>query len=194
MGIRLEPENFDMMYRGLSKTPKIVNDIVEASEKDKMALNRLIFTTYSGDLLSNLPTCECGQLEGGYNTGVVCSACGTEVQLHVEREIEPIAWIRAPQGVAGLINPIIWMMLRKRFTRSGFEVIRWLCDTDYSPKVNIPPAMKEVEALGLERGLNKFVTNFDDYMAKLMNLRSFRVRTARCWWSKSPISGSLLIP
>lgn len=178
MGIRLEPENFDQMYRSLTKEPKIVNDIVEASEKDKSALNRLIYTTYSGDLLSNLPTCECGHLEGGYNTGVACPKCGSEVQLHVEREIEPIAWIRAPHGVAALINPIIWMMLRKRFTRSGFEVIRWLCDTDYSPKINIPPAMKEVEALGLERGLNNFVTHFDEYMTKLMGLRSFRVRSA----------------
>lgn len=183
MGIRLEPENFDVMFRSLSKEPRIVNDIVEASEKDKAALNRLIYTTYSGDLLSNLPSCDCGHLVGGYNTGVSCPECGTEVQLHVEREIEPIAWIRTPNGVGddegrGLINPIVWMMLRKRFTRSGFEVIRWLCDTDYSPKVNIPPAMKEVEALGLERGLSNFIRNFDDYMAKLLSLRSFRVRSA----------------
>lgn len=179
-GLSIEPIDFDTMFRGLSKEPKIINDVVEASERDKDNLNKLIYTQYSGDLLSNLPSCEFGCTTGGSKTGTTCPECGTVVALQVERTIEPLVWIRAPQGVAGLINPIIWMQLKERFSKGGtkanFEVIRWLCDTDYAPRVQKPPVMKEVEALNIPRGLNNFINNFDEIMAKLFSIRAFRVK------------------
>lgn len=176
----LRPVSFDELFRGLSKEPKIINDIVEISEQDKENLNKLIYTQYSGDVLTNLPSCEFGCTTGGPRTGTTCSQCGTTVELHVERNIEPLVWIRAPQGVAGLINPIIWMQLKERFSRGDaknpFEIIRWLCDTDYSPKIARPAVMEQVEALDLPRGLNNFIQNFDEIMAKLFSIRAFRVK------------------
>lgn len=167
--------NFDDLFRSLrTKEPKIVNDIIDASEKDKDSLNRLIYTTYSGDLLNSLPSCDCGETVGGYNKGQICPKCDTPVQLHIERVIEPIAWIRAPEGVRALINPIVWMMFKKRFTKGGFEVIRWFCDSNYQTKNNTPLFMKEVESWGFPRGLNDFIDNFDAIMAKLLAMRIFR--------------------
>lgn len=189
MGLRIEPEDYMAVFRGLSREPKFVNDIVEASEKDKDDLNRLIYTTYSGDLLSNVPSCQCGRTTGGGRKNTICEHCGTMVELHTERKIEPIAWIRAPKGVEALINPIIWMQLNRRFshgtTKQKFEIIRWLCDTDYVPRVQKPKVMEEVEALNLPRGLNNFVRNFDEIMAKLFSIRAFQV--------KSPIGDPLQV-
>ena len=176
IGLRLDLVNNDVLFRSLSKEPKIINDIVEASKKDKDNLNRLIYTTYSGDVLSNVPSCECGTTTGGYNYGVICPACGTEVDLAIEKDIEPIAWLRAPEGVAALINPIVWLMLQKRFRKKGFEIMRWLTDMDYSPRVVPPEVQHEIFPLDLPRGYNNFVNNFDAIMAQLFTVKSLRVR------------------
>lgn len=175
MGVRLSLINFnELFYQHSTREPKIINEIAESSEKDRQEFNRLIYTTYSGDLLSNLPSCECGEIVGGYNVGVVCGSCGTEVRSHVERDLEPIVWIRRPKGVDGLINPIVWMMLKKRFTRSGYEIIRWICDTNYAPPVRKPQVVYRLEELNCPRGLNNFVNKFDEIMALLMDLKEYR--------------------
>ncbi|BDD79900.1 hypothetical protein [Burkholderia phage FLC9] len=175
MGVRLSLINFnELFYQHQTRDPKIINDIAESSEQDRKEFNRLIYTTYSGDLLSNLPSCECGEIVGGYNVGVVCGVCGTEVRSHVERDLEPIVWIRRPKGVAALINPIVWMMLKKRFTRSGYEIIRWICDTNYAPPVRKPQVVYRLEEMNCPRGLNNFVEKFDQIMAMLMDLKEYR--------------------
>jgi hypothetical protein len=175
VGVRLSLINFnELFYQHSTRDPKIINDIAESSEQDRKEFNRLIYTTYSGDLLSNLPSCECGEIVGGYNVGVECGVCGTEVRSHVERDLEPIVWIRAPKGVTALINPIVWMMLKKRFTRSGYEIIRWICDTNYAPPVRKPQVVYRLEEMGCPRGLNNFVEKFDQILAMLMDLKEYR--------------------
>jgi hypothetical protein len=175
VGVRLSLINFnELFYTHATREPKIINDIAESSEQDRKEFNRLIYTTYSGDLLSNLPSCECGEIVGGYNVGVKCLACGTEVCSHVERDLEPIVWIRKPHGVNALINPIVWMMLKKRFTRSGYEIIRWICDTNYAPPVRKPQVVYRLEELKIPRGLNNFIEHFDTIMATLMDLKEYR--------------------
>lgn len=175
MGVRLSLINFnELFYQHSTREPKIINDIAESSEQDRKEFNRLIYTTYSGDLLSNLPSCECGEIVGGYNVGVVCGTCHTEVRSHVERDLEPIVWIRAPQGVKALINPIVWMMLKKKFTRSGYEIIRWICDTNYAPPVRKPQVVYRLEEMKIPRGLNNFVENFDQILATLCDLKEYR--------------------
>lgn len=175
IGVRLSLINyFELFYQHSTREPKIINDIAESSEQDRLEFNRLIYTTYSGDLLSNLPTCECGAVVGGYNIDVECKICRTKVCSHVERDLEPIVWIRAPKGVKALINPIVWMMLKKKFTRSGFEIIRWICDTNYAPPVRKPQAVQRLEEMKLPRGLNNFVENFDSIMATLCDLKEYK--------------------
>lgn len=177
MGVSLAAVNFDeMFFKHAKSVPIVINDIAEASEEDKAAFNRMIYTKYSSDLMSTLPSCECGETVGEYNLGVSCSVCHTPVQSPLEQDLESLVWMRAPQGVAKLINPIIWTMLKEKFTRSGFEIIRWICDTTYKPQVKTPAIMEEVQALGIPRGYNNFVENFDTIMDTLFNMKSFRVR------------------
>lgn len=180
MGVRLQPVNYDEVFHKLTRAPKIVNDIVESSEKDKAMVNKLIYTTYTsytGDILSNVPSCVCEHLKDSRDLGAICPICGTEVMFHIDRAIESIAWIRAPQGVKAIISPLAWQMLTDRFTKRSFDFIRWLCDTDFVPKGKIPPEVQEITNLGIERGYNNFVENFDTIIATLMEMPLFRVKS-----------------
>lgn len=167
-----------MLYNSLTTPPRIVNDILATSEKEKESLDQLIYTVYSGDVLSNLPSCMCGKTTGGYkeDPNVVCSHCGTHVVLQVERNLEPILWMRSPQGVAPLMNPLAWGMLQRRFNRSKFDMMRWLTDRDYVPKVAVPQLALRLESEGVQRGYNFFVYNFDMIMEKLFSLSLYRKR------------------
>jgi len=177
LGAYLQLEDFtELFWKRSSREPTIVNDVAHATEKEKEAFNRKIITTYSGDLLSNLPTCECGTTVGESNIGVSCKECNTVVSTHMDQPIEPLLWVRKPKLVDGLINPNVWLMLKKKFTRSGFEIIRYLCDTNYKPTVKRPAIMKEIDAHNLPRGLNNFIANFDQIMDVLFSLKAYRLK------------------
>lgn len=154
---------------------------MESSEEEKDSLKKLIYTLYNSDLMSNLPSCECGGgvsgqesgITGEYNIGVYCNNCNTIVKSPIEQTIEPILWMRAPRGVHKLINPIVWTMLNIRFSKSGFKVIQWICDTTYRPAIKIPPVMDSIQRLGIQRGYNYFYENYDFIMNILFELKDF---------------------
>jgi hypothetical protein len=166
--------SFDRLFQTLREPPIIINNYSVIAEEDRERISQLIMTKYSSDLLSVLPTCQCGCLTGEYAVGLTCDVCHTPVRSTMEEDIEPILWFQAPEGVAKLINPRIWIMLKQRFMRSGFDILRWLCDTDYHPSVKLPRAMHKVKDLNIERGYNHFVTNFHSILAKLLSLKEFR--------------------
>ncbi len=178
MGVALELVNYDDLFFNRSRQePVIINDFAETSEEDKAAFNRMIYTKYStDDLLSNLPQCECGNLCGEHLVGVVCNNCHAAVSSPLEQELEPIVWMRAPKGVKKLINPVVWTMLNNKFKRSGFEIIRWICDTTYKPvALRVPAVMDAVQAIpNLERGYNNFIDKFDSIIDSLFELRVFK--------------------
>jgi hypothetical protein len=175
MGVRLTLENFDdLLFRRATKQPIIINDLSDGSEEDREKLKQLTYTTYNTDLLSNLPSCQCGELIGEHLVGVECPECHYVVAAPLDQELEPLVWMRAPNGVEALINPIVWTMLAEKFTRSGFEIVRWLCDTTYKPQVKMPAVMEAVQELNIPRGYNNFVKNFDSIIEKLFNLKEFR--------------------
>lgn len=154
----------------------IINDIVESSEKDKETTNQWIYSKYASDLLSNVPSCVCGKTYGEHLKNDECPKCHTIVTPSIEPNLEPFLWVRAPKGIPALINPHIWTLLNHRFTKSHFEVIRWICDTTYQPPINRPLVIEELTALNIPRGYINFVSNFDTIMQTLFNLRDFKVR------------------
>lgn len=168
--------NYDRIIHQLIKPPIIINDLIDSSEEDRESIKQMIFTKYSTDMLSILPSCECGKTEGEYSLGTVCIHCGTVVKSKVEEVIEPLVWFRKPVGVNKLINPVIMTMLNTRFKKSGFEVIKWLCDTTYKSPVRQPKIINTIMDLGIQRGYNNFVDNFDAIMVKLFELRDFRLK------------------
>ena len=158
--------------------PTIINDEPAFSEKDIEALNGLIYKTYSGDLLTNIPSCNCGELTGEYNydsnpdLAPTCSNCFSKVKLHTEDELKVLTWIRAPKGVKALMNPHVWNMLCARFKSGTFNTVQWICDPYYrAPLGTSPKILETLERLNIKRGFNNFIENFDAIVEVLLSLR-----------------------
>lgn len=174
MSVYQELVNFDEVFNTLSTTPVIVNDMIDTSEEDKEKIRSQIYMKYNNDMLSSLPSCECGNITGAMNVGLFCNNCNSHVQTPLEQDIEPILWMRAPRGVAKLINPAVWLMLSDRFTQSGFDILQWLCDASYRPTVKMPEVASYIEQQGMRRGYNYFVENFFNTIDFLFNLKAFK--------------------
>lgn len=168
MGVSLELINHDNLFRSLSNPPVIVNEFNLSSQVEKEQLNDLIYTRYEGDSLDVLPSCDCGHLVGEYNVGIICPECRQVCAPVTERPLESLLWIRAPKGVQTLINPNAWVMMAKRFTFNGHNLIEWLCNPDYKTPANPhPPKIEALMKLKIPRGINYFHEHFDEIIDTL---------------------------
>lgn len=174
MSVHLELVNFNEIFSQLKHPPIIINDIAESTEAEKEGLKSLIFKDYDSDLLKNLPSCECGAINGEFNIGVHCLNCNTKVTSPIDQELEPILWVRSPQGVEKLINPVIWIMLCQRFTKNSYNVINWLTDTTFRPSVKSVDVLPELIEVGIQRGYNYFVQNFFEIIEYMFNMKKFK--------------------
>lgn len=172
--IHQELEDFGKLFANLSTPPIIVNTMDTYSEEAKENIKRLIFTKYDSDVMSVVPRCDCGELTGHDNVGRVCGECQRVCGSQLESDITPILWMAPPQGVKALINPIIWIMASRIFRIDGVNVIRWMCDSSYQSPRKFPPILAQLEDMGITRGYNNFIDNFDKYMDMLIGMRRFR--------------------
>ena len=181
MGVCLRVLNFNTVFSQLKQPPVIVNDIVNTSIEQKEKLNNAILTSYSNDLLSNVSSCECGSVVGEYNLGILCENCNTVVKTP-HGDLESFVWLRAPIGVHALINPTVWIVLSKCFTKSNFNLVYWLASDNYKTESKIPDYLPQVqnylEINKLKRGLNTFIEHFDEYMEFLLQLPVFKKMNA----------------
>lgn len=177
MSIYRKLADLDKVFNQLPVQPMIINDISIYSEEDKEAIKKKIFTKYDTDVMSVVPRCGCDgidSLSGEFNRGRVCKNCGQAVVSPSEQDLAPILWMRAPTGVQKLVNPYVWGILSATFTASGFDLIRWICDTSYTSNNKTPIEVSQLEDLGVMNGFNNFIQNFDKYIEILFSLRRFR--------------------
>lgn len=173
MGIFGRSVNFDNLIAEQEHPPVIVNDLDISVPEDRRLLEKLMMTNYQGPTFSMEPTCECGELKGGDKRGKTCPSCHTEVLPHTERKIQSELWIRRPDSVRKLINPFIFAVLQNAFNSRGVDVMRWLIDRTYQVDSEEFESTRELKKLGVKRGLNFFVDNFDDIMKILYDGRLF---------------------
>jgi len=166
--------DLDKLYQNLPQPPIIINDLPNSTTEDRDHIKRLVYTRYSGDMVSLLPSCRCGATKGEFTRNVICDRCDTPVVSTIENSIEPIIWFRKPEGVEKILSPIVWIMLENEFKKSGFSILQWLTDTSYSPQIKKPPVLAKIIAAGVGRGYNNFVHNFWDIMSVLFGLNEFR--------------------
>lgn len=164
--------NLDKVFRTLEKPPIIINDLQTSTEEEKEDLNNKIYTLHKSGVMDTVAKCECGALSGDYNLGLKCHICNTEVISPIYQDLEPILWVRAPEGVHKLVNPHVWYILNKAFTISNFSLIRWICETTYSPGREFKE-ISALESLGVKRGYNYFIENFDWIINTLSELKTF---------------------
>lgn len=156
-----------------SKTPiTILNDLPAEIESERNAITNLIMTTYEHtDILSNIPTCQCGNIKSGFNLGKLCGECGTRVERPVENPIAANVWLRAPESVHGFINPIVWIILTKTLSSQGYNIMEWIINPSSNPPPNTSKVtLKKIDIFisnGWKRGLNNFIENFDLFLSIL---------------------------
>ena len=174
MGVYLEHVDHDELFANSPLSPIIINDIPTVNEEQKAYLDSLIFKRFESDLLSNEASCECGSTTGGYKIGVICPNCNTVVKDEMDQELHPLVWIRTPVGVKKLINPIILMKLLRHFNKSNFSLIEWLINTDYTSGGVRPGYVEGLLAAGVKRGYNNFISNIEEYLTLMFDIRVFR--------------------
>jgi hypothetical protein len=175
MGLHLQLVNYNELVSQVPGQLMVLNDLEGVTKQDRERIEQLTTSVFNQtDIFSNEPHCECEATTGGYNLGIICPRCHTPVQEQFSKELVPRVWLRNPHGVAWLINPVVWNMLSLKFTISGFNLIEWLCNTDYVAPGSTPlEVTEEVKALGIQRGYNFFVNNFDHIIDALYSLKKF---------------------
>lgn len=185
MPVYLETLNLDEEYEKAKQlfTPLILNDLDISTEESRERLNSEISSMYSynknENVISLLPQCNCGNIKGEYNLNVICNKCNTKVTSKLYQDIHSYLWVRKPNGVAKLINPSIWYMLGKIFTKSKFNVLMWICDNRYNPDVKEPVVMNKVRPLIPTRSYNYFVEYFDEIINNLLTIKDFNSKNKR---------------
>lgn len=173
-GVYLELINYRQVMDRLPTPPVIVNqDIEHGTIAGKIELDRLIRTTYDGDALSIIPSCECGFLNSAQHRHVICPECKTPCETATEKPIQSKLWLRAPAGVRALMNPIAWLVLDEAFTVGGVSVLQYLTRPDYVIS-NDKSLVHRLRGANIVRGWNAFVDNFDHYIALLYSLDIYK--------------------
>ncbi len=171
--------DFDDMFNKLSEPPIIINTIKNDSEDLREQIREVILSRFTTDMVSLIPTCLC-KAKKGFQTFFspkdrLCTKCGTYVKSAVEDDLEPIVWFTSPKDAPPIIHPMIWTMLRERFSKSRFNLVQWICDTSYRPRATQPKVVGRLVEAGIQRGYKYFYENFDMIMEFLFSLKEFRL-------------------
>jgi hypothetical protein len=164
--------NYDEMFNreAAADQPVLITEFDVMRTEDKERLNRILMTRYSDDTLDVVPRCDCGKLQGEYNVGVKCALCLTKCDHVTERPLKPSMWLEVPKNVRAFINPHMWTVIRDALGTGTSNVLDYLTNPYYKP-ANITPAIKKVIDMGIPRGLNYFVDNFDDIIKMVFERR-----------------------
>ena len=173
-GLHLKFNSYKELFKRQKGKITMVNDLSVNTLEERTALAEIIRTSYDGDIISSLPSCESGCTTGGKYRNTVCEDCGTLVVTAVDRPISNDVWVRSPKGVAPMMRPVMWTIL------TGYFKVSKLCILSYITNRNEPttPAqaglVQTLKNLGIQRGYNWFVDNFDFVIDTLIENRIMR--------------------
>lgn len=169
MAVSLRLKSFDEIFNKTTNDKFFLNHEDVFNQENKEKLDRLIMRNYNEDTLSLIPSCDCGDLKGGYYVGTRCDACGTLVTSSIDEGLNFVLWLEQPQGVQRFISPIVLAVLLDRYkiTKPGVQLISYLLIPDLRIEVKSkekPPQLEKLDFLlakeGISRGYNNIVSNF----------------------------------
>ena len=155
--------DFVGVFNSQERIPIFLNDVDVSTISGKMAFNEKLMTLYEEESLTSSPTCQCRYLRTGKHHKDICPRCNTSCEYELERDIENDLWVRAPEGIPGLIEPSFYVMLQEFMTKGPYNLLQYL----------INPTMKNdgrsawfdaADRAGIQRGLVNFIQNFDSIM------------------------------
>lgn len=173
-GIYLRVFDYEKAFRGLNQEAILVNGFDISLESERERLNSLIYTSYDGDTLSNVPRCDCGTITGEDNLNIRCHKCRTLCLPVTEKPLESLLWIKVPDGVPAFFNLTVWRILNKNLTYSGFSLLEYMTNVFYHPQNKEPiDKMRKLEKLNIPRGYNNFVNNYESIIHALFKANLF---------------------
>ena len=185
MGCYQKLEKYDDI--GDPNNLNFVNDLVITTNDDKNNLMQMIRTDLgSNESFSLLPTCSCGKTKGERRLKMVCNKCGTEVTRPIE-DVKPTLWLRTPNGITSLINIKALTTIMEFFGKKNFNLIRWIIDKSYVESRDAKPITMTLEAMGISRGYNYFVQNFDSIINLLLEVKVIKEKHRVKKMYESPI-------
>lgn len=166
-----------------AKTPPIfVNDFDLSDSEEQERFRTLIYTTYSDGLLSPIAQCAIGCTTGQSKLGTTCPECGTLVEIPVDREPEPIVWLRVPEGVEAFISPLIYQLMETNTKLPAFSIMQWLTDPFYKPKRLNRPIIQRFLDIGIPRGLNHFKRHWRGIFQSLIDNNVLSTKTRKIYF------------
>lgn len=178
MGIHLAYISTDEVFYSTSSAKIVVNDLANSTLDDKAKVNDLLMLEV-GEAFDNVPRCSCGEISMAAFKGVRCKKCDTVVEEVVSSDMDNKMWVRAPEGVPALMNPMLWYQLQTYLARgSKFDLLLYLTDPNYKMVgKETKPIRRMLDALemaGLHvRGYQHFYDNFDTYIRFLLTEKVF---------------------
>ena len=170
MTLVLKLSNHNNLYHRLKTDRILVNEIDIFDNDNKEMMDNLIMKNYSEDNFSIVPSCQCGEIKGGYYVGSTCPTCKTVVSSSTDDAISYLLWLKQPKEVMPFVSPIILtiMVNRYKITKPNIPLIKYIMIPNYvidrkQQKKNIGLLEKLdflLAANGITRGYNSFVTNF----------------------------------
>lgn len=170
-GVYLRLVDLERDYTVLISEHVILNSADIVTEQDQERVRKKLLKTVEGSALISHPSCSCGYYNKVFHEGRTCPYCSTVAQYQSEMtSLESKYWVAAPDGIRALINPAVWMLLRDQFSRvwGKVDLLAWIIDPRYKSKQPDHRYLQKIRTLGIERGWNNFVDNFDNIMEKLI--------------------------
>lgn len=176
------PVNFNELFRSSPNKTIVVNDLNIVTEEDQEMINKLVTTTFGGEKLSMLPSCECGETEGDYTEPTYCPSCGTLVKNNLDQQIYPVLWFRSPTLVKEnitipLITPVYWLRLKDVLAKVGFCTLSYLTNTTYRASPKAVTIIGAMHSEGItKRGLVYFCNNIQDILLGISKIKAFKAK------------------
>lgn len=139
--------------------------------EDIEMLRNTLMTVYDKNVISMVPRCACGERSGAFQIGSRCPDCDTLVESVFSNK-DPLLWFMRIDKTEKFISPIFWTMVR-RVISSKTDILRWIGDSGYNPKVtaNEKIAILAVQSLpGFYRGYNFLVQNLEVILETIAGL------------------------
>lgn len=165
--------SLDDYFKNTSGDKIILNDIKYFSIDDREMINRALVTVYDDNTISLIPSCDCGEMKGGYLLGKLCDGCGTIVK-DIQDKTDPLIWLHAVEDMPHFLSPHFWLMMRNVMGKK-VDGMRWLSDTSYNPP-DIPDYLIAIKNSfeGFERSYPYLVDHIVELLTFLQNHSTFK--------------------
>lgn len=133
-------------------------------------LNTLTFTAFQNNVVSIIPRCLCGEVEGSIHMGELCISCNTPVSDYLGK-YSPILWISHPTNKKIFVAPQFWSMLNSTIKQSKFDSLAYLTNSRYKSTIMTPKVLNNMlkDIKGFQRSYTWVVENLETILLYLIN-------------------------